>query len=554
MDIFEEIKTNLKTLTDDQIVTYRKKIAADANVKLEAGDEDLEYFENVKESLSTLDEEKARRVETKQQLDSVKEDILSALEEPEEEKEADTETESEATAETNAEDKDEDEDDVEQEKETDTGTEAEDENPDTGLEIKESVKVGGLVKQTKPAVEKVEEESLRVSASTGKPFESREELRAQLQEAASLMTLGHGKADGEIIKVGKVLLSKNPNVPKLTSDDGARNMELIVESRNQYIEDQEAFVASCCPPADTIRTIQSFGDASTGLVSLPQLNVPRGTVQWALPDASCDFNIETFDWAQECDPNVVRPDKGCQPIPCGTYDSLRVPAFGWCFTYKNEHAMFTPEYLEYRLAQADVSFAWIESNRMLDLILSHPKVAATLDATTASGFGVITDLDETLAVKSWHIRRSLKNSSMRLEALVPSWLRDKGRLDALRRGDSVNSVDAIFARHNINPTYVNHGSALAPGWNELDPTTSKFPTTVEIVLHAPGVFREPVSGDLDFGLQRDSALNAQNEVKIAYEKWTSFGYFGPECAVDRVQIDNLCEIGGIGERIGVTCP
>lgn len=584
--MFKDILENLSELTDEELQTHKDSLKAQGLKRLEKLDEespseeDIAFGEETVKAIEAIDGELSERKGKKERLTSLKDGLskLSAEAEAEEQEEKADETPAEETSD---EDTTEPSDDVEEKSEDDEKPDeqkpVEDANGDDGEddEIQEKevdTSVGGLkVKTDVVPSTSTELTTPMVNNATGRPYTGSQEFRSEIAKAMNNVSKG---VSGEMLKLGS-MKTISDNALELDQTNEFANMQKILRTQHEYMESEEALTAAtCCPTVDIIRDFTSYC-TTNGLFTLPKVQAPRGSLKYQIPEYACGFEPSLFEWENECDPNViVDPDreKPCVEVPCGeTFEELYVPAFGWCFEYTNETAKFNPEWLEYYFGEARCHYECVKALRLLDLIFTNPKVNATTQTCTAAGLGIIPDLVRILAIKSQVIRRALKNPNLRLEAIVPSWLQGAAFNDAYMRGRD-GSLAEVFSRFNITPRYIDvwdrytgnyNGTAGQPVPPEpadptglLDPVdldACDFPQTTSIILHAPGVFREVDAGDLDFGLIRDSALNAKNKVRIAYEQWSTVGVFGPSCSYLRLDIDGLCARGGVGPRVD-PCP
>lgn len=405
-----------------------------------------------------------------------------------------------------------------------------------------SVKVGKIRTPRQAAVKPVSQIANLVNTATGKPFSSMEELGSELHKAVRNRRYG---TNGEMLKVGSV---DKPEALQLT-DDPAKNMALLAKSRAEISASTEALVASCCAPTQPITELTSWCDATDGVLQLPRVDAPKGRVDVQLPDAACDLDLAFFEWEQECDPEAdPQADKGVIVIDCGLdLAPIVANATGWRFQFTNQAAKFTPEYLAYYFGEAACNFEHYKSARRITDILALPETPAAAAAAPATKSGLVNDLKEILSVKATLIRQSLKARRLRLDAILPAWLQDAASVDSTRRGNTGQTLDQALAELNINPQYVTGWQPIADG--------VAFPQAAEVLLYAPGVYRDVYSGEEDFGITRDSTLNAKNLVEMMFEEWSSVGYFGPVggCAVQRLALTDLCPSGAIGPRVDI-CP
>lgn len=382
-----------------------------------------------------------------------------------------------------------------------------------------------------------EQSTSNITLRNGHEF-SRTALQAALMAA---MENQHKGVPGTTDYLGTIRDEFDPELT-LKDSDPTHNFEAITASLANHINSEDALVASvCCAPNDIIRDLVSYCRAD-GLYTLPRVAAPYGGITYALPSHACGLILDTFEWKEECDPEAdPQPDKPCVEIECGKYEDVRVNAFGWCFEYCNSQAKFNPEQLEYYLAEARCRFEHIVSKRLLDMVLTHPRVSGnTLTCVTAGG-GLSGDVMEILSTKFNDMRNELCNPSLRPNVVAPVWLEDLFDIDACRRGGTSKSFSQIVSQLGGTVQFVSH-------WQEPEKGECALPDEVDLLVHVPGIFREVDGGEMNFGLVRDSVLNAKNKVRIMYERWNALANFGPDCGACILTIEGLCPNGAVGPR------
>lgn len=376
-------------------------------------------------------------------------------------------------------------------------------------------------------------EGLVKSIATGHTF-TEESLHQELSSAFTNRTKG---TKGEVIWVGSV--KSGSKAASLDSTDTDHNRRVLADL-TKAVTTPDGLKASCaCVSYDPIRDYTSYCNATPSF-TLPKIGAPRGGLCVTLSEEACGLEVEPFEWSEECDPEVPNPEeKPCQTFDCGTEEKALVSAFGWCFEYSNGKAQFDGEHLAFLLGEAQCKFEKLCEKRNYDTVTSHPRLQK--EACTAAGAGLHGDLFEIISVKAAAIRALLCNKNLRLEVTVPCWVANAIALDSIRRGTN-STVASIEAALNVNISEYTDPAAL-------DIADCTFPDTADVLITAPGAFVEVDGGELNFGLMRDSVLNAKNKVRLAYEKWTTVLFKAPSCAAVLVTIDGLCANGATGPRI-----
>ena len=382
-----------------------------------------------------------------------------------------------------------------------------------------------------------------LTSQSQREFSSRDEMIQTFMRQFDNMSAG---ADGEVIRIGKVIGSEAD--VKLEADDRGGNLKALATSQAAMVAEDGSLNASVCQclSVDLIRGIQSFCNSSSGLFSLPTIAAPRGGIKYELPSNACGIEYETFEWEEACDPAVAEanPDKVCNPIPCGLEEEVVVSAYGWCFEITNAFARFNPEQVDYYLGEAACDFDFRSAQRLLDLVLTHPRLVAS--ACAAKGLNAADELKRILAIKAAKIRKGIRNYSTPLLATAPTSLRWALSNNGTRTAASV--LAEISNDLNITFEFVDH-------WQEIDAEDpcDAYSDTYDILLHVPGVFREVDGGELDFGLVRDSELNKRNKFRLQFERWNAVAFTGPDCSAELCTISGLCFDGREAPRAELAC-
>src|SRR5690606_2912540 len=103
-------------------------------------------------------------------------------------------------------------------------------------------------------------------------------------------------------------------------------------------------------------------------------------------------------------------------------------------------------------------------------------------------------------------------------------------------------VRGVFGELNLRVQYVYDYQALADGF---------FPTTVDVLLMAPGTAVRLDGGTLDLGVVRDSTLNATNDYQTFVEEFVGWCFPGHE--VREIEDIPICPNGSTGDRASLVC-
>jgi hypothetical protein len=294
--------------------------------------------------------------------------------------------------------------------------------------------------------------------------------------------------------------------------------------------------------------LASWCDSSTGLFRLPRIGANHGGLNYAIPSNACGLTVTPFTWQEDCYPAAAQPDKSCQVIQCGVFEEVRVDAFGWCFEGDNGMERFAPEQLAYFLAETRCRYEHLVSQRLLNMVLQHPRVAPKVlapDTHVAGGGSLEAEIYQVLSIRFDNMRRDLANPNLSPHVIAPAWVDDVLMIDNMRRGGTASSTGGNFAGI---VSALGGTAELVQHWQAVSASASAWPADFEMLVHAPGVFREVDGGNIDFGLIRDSTLNKQNKFRMMFEKFDALAFIGPDCAINYVEVTNACPSGAVGPR------
>lgn len=388
-----------------------------------------------------------------------------------------------------------------------------------------------------------------INTSTNEKSSDGYENFNELMQATLKAAKNAGKGtSGEVISVAK--MQRNQSEYKLGNDEG-QNLQVINQIRKDFMTGDGALKASlsCCIPPEVSREIPTFCDTSTGAFSKPTVRLDRGSITYPLL-SECGYDPKLFEW-NDCDPETGEPvdnsanEKECITIECGEDIKLQVNARGICFLYGNADAMFAPEYLEAWISESLCKYNYIAAQMDLDKVLNDPRLPVA--ACALEGGGLLADLYTTIGAAVDGIRSSLCAGNLTLDVDAPAWISNLLFIDSIKRGGGSQDWISILERDlNIRWNEINH-------WNPItDPAACAYPDAAEILISAPGSIVTGDGGEIDFGVQRDSALNCKNQVKLMWEEFTCTKFIGPSCSAKKLELTGLCANGAVGPRID-TC-
>ena len=324
----------------------------------------------------------------------------------------------------------------------------------------------------------------------------------------------------------------------------------------------EALVAAggWCAPSEIRYDFFQISEVA-GLVDLPTFGVKRGGLKWPQSLSLFDFfalagapasGLPTnatmpWEWTEVDDILAATgsPQKACLRPPCPGFDEARLRVFGLCITAGNLTEDAFPELIRHFMAQTVVAHNRSINRRML---LQMAAASTLVDMSS-----VINDADSAvnaflgsldLQATDYREKHGMRDTAV-LEAVAPSWLRGLLRSDFARKNglelfDVADSYiqNALNVR-NIRAQWVQDWQTrLATGIAPVGGAApTAWPTSVDVILSAPGTFGRGNGMTLDLGVVRDSTLNKSNDHTAAWsEEATLLAKFGHESRVVRMDL------------------
>lgn len=326
--------------------------------------------------------------------------------------------------------------------------------------------------------------------------------------------------------------------------DTARNTEKIglVASAAQGGPDALVAAGGLCGPVDIFRDLVTVSVSDTPLIdSLPQFNADRGGLTFNASSTLADIVVDNTSGA--IDTITVTDDEGdatktVQTVSCGAESTVKVTAISERLKFTNFGDRYNPERMEQWMTLARAAHARRRERHILDAIAA----ASTDTDVPGVNLGAIRDFIATQQVAAAAFRnRHRTDENLPLEFVYPEWLIPALAVDLTlqqpgddelehTRQDIVNALSQFNAR----PVFVKEG--------ETNPTTIggvaqdfgaqsagnllDWPADVVWYMFVPGTFVYLDGGTLDFGIVRDSTLNAANRFETFYEVFQNVAKVG----------------------------
>lgn len=333
---------------------------------------------------------------------------------------------------------------------------------------------------------------------------------------------------------------------KITSNDPAHIREVFDragdESRLKSEMGEGSLVAAggWCAPSEVIYDLIDGGESRDGMLSLPEVGVPRGGLSFTtgidfaeifakFPAREIGFSFtEEQDVAGEyepgatpSDPNVVGP-KPCYRVECPPFEEYRLDVDGLCITSGLLQQRGYPEVLADTVRKVLIAHDHFLNGKQIAEIAAG-STAVTMPATQVGTTAPVLTAIE-LQVEHYRYARRLGRGTT-LEAVFPFWIRGAIRSDLSRRlGVDLLSVpdsriDAWFRERGINPQFVYN-------WQSIDTTAAAafnaWPTTVSFLLYSAGTWIKGAADIITLDTIYDSVLLGNNDFTALF---TEEGWF-----------------------------
>lgn len=284
--------------------------------------------------------------------------------------------------------------------------------------------------------------------------------------------------------------------------------------------------------------------------SLARFGTPRGGARFLPPPVLTDVTGAVGFWTNDndVDPGSDGPEtKPCLVLDCPEETEEFVEAITQCLTIGNFRNQFFPEQVKAWTTLVGVSAARQAETRHLTKIGDESTQVAVTQVlgTTRS---VLAGLDRRAsAVRSHH--RLDPRFPLRFEA--PFWLLNNMITDLARElpgstderlAMSEGQIEAFFTVRHINTTWLLDGESGQVFADQTDGDLIGWPDEAITYLFVEGTWLHLDAGQIDFGLVRDSVLNATNDFQIFSEVFENVAFHGVPGTSARMAFD-ICPNG-----------
>lgn len=317
---------------------------------------------------------------------------------------------------------------------------------------------------------------------------------------------------------------------QITSNDPAHIRDVFDRAGDESRLDQGSLVAAggWCAPSEVLYDLIDGGESRDGLLSIPEVGVPRGGLSFtqgidfadlysALEAREIGFSFteaqdvlgEYAPGEEVTDPNVVGP-KPCYTVECPPFEEYRLDVDGLCIQSGLLQSRGYPEVLADTIKKVLIAHDHYVNGKQIAQIAAGSTAVTLPTAQAGATAPVLTAIE--LQVEHYRYARRLSRTAT-LEGVFPYWVRGAIRSDLSRRlGVDLISVpdariDGWFRERNINPQFVYN-------WQSISGAAGSFtawPTTVSFLLYAAGTWVKGVSDLITLDTIYDSTLLGNND-------------------------------------------
>lgn len=377
--------------------------------------------------------------------------------------------------------------------------------------------------------------------------------------------VGAGQSLPTLEALGEAFRSKAKAVPTTQYGDVGAPRHLVASLRNQFehtVDDRtsastieelwhsmtqqrgqaDALLAGggWCAPSEVMYDFFNIADAPVGLIDLPTVGVSRGGIRFPVSPSIGDvffqaagsnpasgFGGFAFPFSNASDPWLWTEaddiatvtgsvNKPTLRVPCPTYDEARLEAYGISLTAGNLTDDAYPEATQNFIRLLRAAYAHVINARLISLMVARSTSAIALGAANKPAAQTLLNGVE-LAAIDYRAKFAMREDAV-LEVVLPRWTLAVIRADLAwrtnveRESVSDAQITAWFSDRAVRPQFVSDWQVRGTGqFGRVDTNMTAWPTSVDFMLYAAGTFLHGNGLQLDLGVIRDSALNAEND-------------------------------------------
>jgi hypothetical protein len=318
-----------------------------------------------------------------------------------------------------------------------------------------------------------------------------------------------------------------------------------------------------CAPSEVVYDLCEREDV-TGLLSVPEITMGRGGIRYTMgPDFSAIFSGTGYFIQTEAQA-IAGEEKPCYEVPCPDFTECRMDVMGYCLTAGILQRRAYPELIE-RFLRGTLAG---HLHRYNGETIRRIAAGSTLVSLPGDPFTASNDLLASIELQVWDYRyRHRMDDDATLELVAPHWLKGVIRSDISKKNgwdDPFAVTDEMitnwFRSRGVSVQWVyDWQDAYFPGPVQGGPpgtiggptAPTMWPTSVDLLLYAPGTWVRGVADVIDIGTLYDTALLRQNKYNAVF---TEQGIaVCQRCWDSRLLRIPICPSGYTGLQMDATC-
>lgn len=320
--------------------------------------------------------------------------------------------------------------------------------------------------------------------STGQALDSLTDVAtAVINRAKGFPANPQGIEGAQMHRYGTAMLRKQFSAEETA--DGSNDQQVLEYLTKESRLPGGSLVAAggWCSPSETLYDLCE-GETTEGLISLPELNAPRGGVR-TTPGPSFATLYSSTGFTQTEAQAIAGTSKACFEVPCPTFTDTRLDVIGLCIKVPILTNSAYPELVRRVISGSLIAHQHRVSADLITRMMAKATTtaAATVGSVTADTLNAIGLVAETLRGE---YRLSLNAT---LEVVLPHWVREAIRADmGIRAGADAAlvaladaTIDSFFRVRKVNVQWVYN-------WQMLVDSEEGYPTTFQMMVYPAGTF------------------------------------------------------------------
>lgn len=393
--------------------------------------------------------------------------------------------------------------------------------------------------------------------ATGSTIEGIDQIGQALINRMRGFSPPRGNGETEDLRHFGVASIHRPFEKELTIDRGSDDMEVLAHAAKESRLDGGSLVAAggWCSPSETLYDLTA-PETTEGLISVPEVNVKRGGINFTLgPDFADFFSDANGRFVQTEAQAIAGTTKPCVTVDCPAFQEVRLDATGLCIKIPILTNATYPELVQRYVSGFLTAYQHKVSQDVLNRMLALSPAPRVLNGLGSSVDDTLEGL--TLIADQERQRRRLSMSHT-LEVILPFWVKNMFKADIRRRTQqngpvSDQQVTSEFSAQQLNPQFIYNWQDLALADVVGPPAVDAeaYPATFDVLMYPAGTFVKGTSDVINLSAVYDAASLAENVYTGMFmEEGLLVAHMGFNA--NRVTVP-VCNAGRRGAQ-DVTCP